>query len=736
MKRRSKALTLFLFFLYLFNSPLLISQLIAQQNKNQESLGLVLSGGGAKGFAHIGVLRVFEEENIPITLISGTSMGNIIGALYSVGYSPDEIEEFAKRQDWSMLLTDDIDRRLKSRFKQEFEEKHPLVLSLNRENRKLSLPAGLVKGNNILNIFCGMTAAYPDSVNFSDLPIPFSCVAYDLNSAQEVVIDHGHLAKAMLTSMAIPGIFAPVEYKNQRFVDGGVINNFPVDVAIDMGADIIIGVDLRQENEDDKAHYESITTILRGIVSRLETEKHDENVEKANIVINPNLKGITALDFETELIDTIIIRGERAAREQMPKIKELIKNRDIIKNNNRNELPPQEWLITEIKTPDTYNKDVNIILQQLDLEVNNTYTMGQIDSAVKRVYGFGNFDNVYYKLNQNKKGYTLELLIDNKKESEFMVGGALNTVDITSIYVNYSYHDYSKAINLMTFDAKIARNPQMLFMLETNRLLSTSGFALRGRYNRMDYRDSDKTSGRMRAGSVTSSLYTYRRFRESADFNIGINETYFYSNDYYRSNAGIDDSKVSRFYTSAYGVLTIDNRNRSFIPDRGIYLKSEFTLLTETKDFRYFIPIANLSLNTLTPLSGTVSFTADLYHRSVISDNLYSPYFANYSSNRYNAYTDFYFPLLGQGGITILDPISSLGEIGLRVEVSPKHYIIPRIQLLWQMDDWSNINIDKHNWGAGLTYQHRSKLSRLDFTIGFNEFLNRVNFNGGIGYQF
>ena len=123
-------------------------QVAHSQTSNKElKLGLVLSGGGAKGFAHIGVLRVLEEENIPITLISGTSMGNIIGALYSVGYSPDEIEEFAKYQDWSMLLTDDIDRKLKSRFKQDFEEKHPLELRINKDHKKLLLPAGLVRGN-------------------------------------------------------------------------------------------------------------------------------------------------------------------------------------------------------------------------------------------------------------------------------------------------------------------------------------------------------------------------------------------------------------------------------------------------------------------------------------------------------------------------------------------------------------------------------------------------------------
>ena len=708
----------------------------SDNNKGEFKLGLVLSGGGAKGFAHIGVLRVLEEENIPVTLISGTSMGNIIGALYSAGYSPDEIEDFAKRQDWGMLLTDNIDRHLKSRFKQEFEEKHPLELSLIKNQRRLSLPSGLVKGNNILNIFCGMTAEYPDSIDFKDLPIPFACVAYDLNSTQEVVINEGYLAKAMLSSMAIPGLFAPVEYGEHRFVDGGVINNFPVDVALEMGADMIVGVDLKQDSDEREIHSESITTILRGIVYRLEADKHNANHDKSDIVINPNLRGITALDFDSRLIDTIISRGEQATREQMPKIKELIANKNIVRNNIRNKKPPQKWYITNIVLPKGYELEQEILLQHLHLHSNTNYTMAEIDQAMKRVYGYGNFDAVYYKLIPNKDGYTMELNIENRKEAALMIGGALNTIDVASIYANYSYQDYSRAINLITLDAKIARNPQLLFLAETNRLLSTTGFSLMGRFNRMDYHETNKLSGRMRAGSISSSLYTYRRFKEMSDINIGIDQTYFYSNDYYRRVAGVNDSRIRDFYTGAFGVLTVDSRNVSFIPDRGIYLKAGASLVTQTNDFRQFTPITNFLLNSYIPIAENVTITADLYHRSVFRDKPDSPYYANYSSNRYNSFTDFYFPLLGQGGISILDPVASLGEVGVRIEVAPRHYISPRVQLLWQLDKWDNITFDKRDWSAGFTYQHKSKLSRFEFTIGFTELLNSTNFNGGIGYQF
>lgn len=732
MKSKINLLSFALACLFIFN------HLYADEVNEQQKLGLVLSGGGAKGFAHIGVLKVLEEENIPISLISGTSIGNIIGALYSIGYNAAEIEEFVKEQDWSMLLTDDIDRRLKSRFKQDFEEKHPLELSLNKKQKKLLLPAGLVKGNNILNTFCGLMTHYPDNIDFSELPIPFSCVAYDLESAQEVVINSGHLPKAVLSSMAIPGIFSPVEFGDNRFVDGGVINNFPVDVALDMGADIIIGVDLKQEGEKDQAVGESITTILRGIVYKLESQKHNENREKADVVIIPDLKGITALDFDANLVDSIISKGEQAARKHLSEIRELVKNREILRNNNYNRKSKDNWHITDVELPDLYKKETKIILQQLNIDPGTSYDLEQLDKAVKRVYGYGNFETVFYKLIPNDKGYTMKVLIENKPETALMVGGALNTVDIAAVYANFSHRDYSRAINLMSIDAKIARSPQLLLMAETNRLLSTTGVKVKSRFHRMDFHSDDKISGRMRAGSVIASLYSYRRFRESADLSIGIDEAYFYSNDYYRSAAGFDDSKVSSFYTSANASFTIDNRNKSFIPDRGIFLNANFSLIAENSnfDFKNLIPVASLTFNGLIPVSENVYFKTDLYHRTVFFDFSGSPYFSNYSSNRYNAFSDFYFPLLGQGGVTILDNVSSLGDLGLRIEVAPKHYIIPRVQLLWQLDKWSNLNFDNRYWGGGFTYQHRSRLSRIDFTIGYSELLGRANFHGGIGYQF
>ena len=177
--KKLSIITLIICIIYL---PSVTLQAQSSESNKELKLGLVLSGGGAKGFAHIGVLKVFEEENIPISLITGNSIGTIVGALYSIGYSAQDIEDFTKHQDWAALLTDGVQRRLKSRFKQEFEQKYFLKLGINKGEKRLSFPSGLIVGNNILNVFCGVTAELSDSIDFTKLPIPFSCVAYNLES--------------------------------------------------------------------------------------------------------------------------------------------------------------------------------------------------------------------------------------------------------------------------------------------------------------------------------------------------------------------------------------------------------------------------------------------------------------------------------------------------------------------------------------------------------------------------
>ena len=234
---------------------------------SRPKVGLVLSGGGARGAAHVGVIRLIEEMQLPIDYVAGTSMGAIIGALYATGYTADEMDSLLMAQDWKMLLSNDIPRKMQPYALRIAKKRHQLNIPYRnsvpadnsvhyqdadikvRRNGLRAFPKmlarpGLIDGQNLLNEFTRLTFVHHDSVSYSQLPRPFACVAADLVTGEGVVLDHGYLAESMRASMSIPGVFYPVYKGNQVLVDGGVVNNYPVDVARNMGADIIIGVEL------------------------------------------------------------------------------------------------------------------------------------------------------------------------------------------------------------------------------------------------------------------------------------------------------------------------------------------------------------------------------------------------------------------------------------------------------------------------------------------------------------
>ena len=217
---------------------------LCSQAGERRKVGVVLSGGGAKGMAHIGVLKVIERAGIPVDYVVGTSMGAIVGGLYSIGYDATTLDSLVRRQDWRYLLSDMVEPRNQS-MREKYNQSTYLLSRPIIRSTGLVAEGGLISGHNLANLFSWLTVGYHDSISFDNLPIPFACVATDMVDYSEVVFRSGWLSQAMRASMAIPGVFTPVRIDSMVLVDGGLKNNYPVDVARDMGADVIIGVTLQ-----------------------------------------------------------------------------------------------------------------------------------------------------------------------------------------------------------------------------------------------------------------------------------------------------------------------------------------------------------------------------------------------------------------------------------------------------------------------------------------------------------
>ena len=286
------------------------SQLIRQ---NRPKVGVVLSGGGAKGVAHISALRAIEEAGLPIDIICGTSMGALIGGLYSIGWSTDELDSLVRHQEWSFLLTDKVKEEDLDIDTRRAMNTYPLWHAFTMGSKK-NEGAGIFRGYNLDQLFNRLLEGYLDSLDFNDLPIPFACVATDIITNTEIDFHSGYLKQAMRASMSIPGVFAPVRMGNMLLVDGGMRNNYPADIAREMGADIIIGVTVQDDTlsvDDIKGPVE----LLMQIIDINCKNKYNENLAKSDILMQVDVDGYSAASFTAVSIDTLLRRGaEEAAR--------------------------------------------------------------------------------------------------------------------------------------------------------------------------------------------------------------------------------------------------------------------------------------------------------------------------------------------------------------------------------------------------------------------------------------
>ncbi|HEX9974225.1 MAG TPA: patatin-like phospholipase family protein, partial [bacterium] len=298
-----------LFLSFLVSSLIFTQSLFAQigDSPKRPKIGLVLSGGGAKGFAHVGVLKMLDSLQIPIDYIAGTSMGSIAGALYAIGYSGIDLEKLAYRSDWQEIFTDKPPRPDLPYFQKEQTGKYQLEFGV--QGVKPMPPSGLIFGQKVSLLFSSLTFPYERITDFDQLPIPFRCVAVDLVTGNQVVIKNGSLAKAMRASMAIPTVFSPVEWGDSLLVDGGLLNNLPVDVVKQMGADIVIAVDVQSPLLARK-QLTSALSVLEQTVSPVGIERVKENLKQVDLLIRPDIEEFTAADFDNMKIREIVRRGD------------------------------------------------------------------------------------------------------------------------------------------------------------------------------------------------------------------------------------------------------------------------------------------------------------------------------------------------------------------------------------------------------------------------------------------
>ncbi|MGI9549603.1 MAG: patatin-like phospholipase family protein, partial [Aurantibacter sp.] len=286
--------------------------------KEDIKVGVVLSGGGAKGLAHIGALKVIEETGVKVDYIGGTSMGAIVGGLYASGYTANQLDSLFRNTDLANLIQDNIPRSAKSFYEKSASEKYALTLPF--DNLKLSIPQAYSGGQNIYNELVRVLYHVKDVGDFSKLPIPFLCIATNVETGDEVLLDRGYLPEAVMASGTLPSLFEPAAMGDQILIDGGVVNNYPIEEVRNMGADVIIGVDV-QHGLRDREELQSATDILLQINNYRTAVDMVEKSQSTDIYIKPDIADYSVVDFDSG--QNIIEGGAEAAREKLDELKKL-----------------------------------------------------------------------------------------------------------------------------------------------------------------------------------------------------------------------------------------------------------------------------------------------------------------------------------------------------------------------------------------------------------------------------
>lgn len=559
----------------------------AQENQRPK-VGLVLSGGGAKGLAHIGVLKVLEEQGVKIDYIGGTSMGAIIGGLYASGYNASQLDSIFQSVDADALLQDYIPRNSKSFYEKRNDEIYALQLPF--DDFKIGSPVSLSKGMYNYNLLNKLLAHVRYEQDFSKLAIPFLCIATDVVSGEAVVLEKGNLPQSILASGAFPSLYTPVEINDSLLIDGGVVNNYPIQELRDKGIDIIIGVDV-QDGKKDRENIKGALDILMQIANYGMYGGMEEKKKQTDIYIKPDISTFSVVTFDkgTEIIQ----KGIEAAKEKIPQLQQ------ISSNYTKPKLP--DYLFTDdihvhsvrINQLKNYNKDY--VFGKLGYFKDECVSFDRLEKGITNLNATQNFSGISYHFEKaDVEGDQLVLNLKENTVNRFLKFGLhFDNLYKSAALVNVTQKKLFFKNDLASLDFIFGDNIRYNF----NYLIDNGfrwSFGAQSRLNKFKYNAKPYETG-----VVPPELLGFDIF--NTDWNDFTNRLYLqnYYNDKFVIGLGLEHK---------YQIVDIANLNlqKSWL-DNSHYISPYFTVVLDTYDNKYF------------PTRGAI-FNAEIKHTIFSSD--------------------------------------------------------------------------------------------------------------------
>lgn len=764
--------------------------------RTRPKVGLVLSGGGAKGAAHIGVLKYIEEAGIPIDYIAGTSMGSIVGGMYALGYSSDEILGIISEVDWDRLISNKVDRQ-KISYERKYESRSQLLtipFSMGTDQQELqsrsfknSLPTGIVSGDNLINLFNSLSVGYSDPIDFNDLPTPFLCIATNVINGEGDVLNKGIFSKSIRASMAIPILFDPVRIDDVLYADGGLVNNFPAEQCREMGADYVIGVSMSPGLESDPNNLTSLFSQVKQL-KEIITDKEFENYhKKCDIFITPDLKGVGMLSFDAKSVARVTESGYEAAGMHEAEFKAL--KDKLLSGIN----PDKSDTTTAKKAVNILQKKVLISGIELDgvqkdiekwarrrctVKVGDYVCKADIDNSVSEYYGTGNYESITYTLHEDKttdNAYILKFKFVESQPHDLGLGFRFDTQDMLSVLLHVGLNRNRMSGVKADFSAKLGGNQWLNANLSYGHMLYPRiNISYNFRNSELDTYDMDELVMNMKFLQHKFRVYISENYSRAFSLGAGLESEILTPRKvmYLHHDAvDMDYKSVNTLGTFAY--IQYDNLNKACFATRGVSGKIDFTwkdmIFTSkgTSPLSYgsvvlglegYIPIIENRLVIIPQLYGSVLFGKGAVNGNTVSWNpvFNGPVPAYPAMNNVigggemGRYIDQQLPFIGVNNISFAFNNVGILRTDIRTRLFKNHYLTAIFNYARSSIDLKNFfkesdnlqwgDIYKYNasnwWGAGIRYSIDTKLGPLSFDVSSSNISKSVNLYFSIGHYF
>ena len=648
--------------------------------ENRPTVALVLSGGGAKGAAQVGVLKYLEEIGMPVDMVCGTSIGGLIGGLYSLGYNADDIHVLFRTRDWGMTLTDRVEPRYIPYATKIYRQKYLVSVPFHYVSEDLhlgaddadletragvgkltsSLPSGYAYGFNINNLLASLSVGYHDSLSFRKLPLPYMCVAADMVSMKAKNWGSGQLKTAMRSTMSIPALFEPVRTQGLVLVDGGTRNNFPTDFAKAAGADYIIGVEL----SDASPNYDQVNlgSMFSQFIKMLGKDAFDKNVDKADVKVKPELGGFNMLSFNPAAVDTIFNRGYAAAlgqKDYLLSVRDAVGRSDAVRTTrkavNLSETPVQ---VGSIEFEGLSDRESRMLMKKIGLKAGQMVDKNTMDAAMSKLQATGAFESVTYSLLGTQSPFNLKFHCVKGPVHEVGFGFRIDSEEWAVVGLHLGINTHKLMGSKFELEGRLSRT-QMVSAKYSLDLPGLPTINAKARFNNVNSDLVTEGLAKYAMNYIThdESVYLSNIKLANLNFNVGVRNRYYTLTESTIYGSLIWKSapdKARAYYMGGYLDGTLYTLDDKYFPRRGL----EVTLRADADYGRNGAPIKPLrsvsaDMRLVIPAGRKFALVPDLHYRSVFNnEELMSPAHTNYIGGPMaGRYFDQQIPFCGFGDV-------------------------------------------------------------------------------------